>query len=124
MSDFATEVVQLLDRTDEIEIETMRRDGRPRRTTIWIVVADGTPYVRSVRGADGAWYRAVVREPAARLHAGGRAIDVRLVPATDDDSVRGVSEAITRKYQSRWAGPTASMLRPEVLPTTLRVEPA
>ena len=42
-------------------------------------------------------------------------------PSTE---VARVSAAIDHKYRSRWPGPTDSMLRPEVLGTTLRVDPA
>jgi hypothetical protein len=37
--------------------------------------------------------------------------------------VARVSAALERKYLERWPGPTASMLREETLPTTLRLEP-
>jgi hypothetical protein len=34
-----------------------------------------------------------------------------------------VSEACRRKYEHKWPKETAEMLRDEVLPTTLRLEP-
>ena len=33
-------------------------------------------------------------------------------------------ELLRQKYERRWPGPTASMLREETLPTTLRLTPA
>jgi hypothetical protein len=48
---------------------------------------------------------------------------VRAVPVDDPAEVERVSEALRRNY-ARWPGPLASMLRPETLPTTLRLEPA
>jgi hypothetical protein len=31
---------------------------------------------------------------------------------------------LRRKYEKRWPGPTASMLREDILPTTLQLTPA
>jgi hypothetical protein len=119
MSGFEAETLRLLDSTAEVEIETSRG-----RRTIWIVVDGDTAYIRSVRGAAGAWYRAVQRQPQAQLHVDSRTLAIRLIPVEDAAEVERVSLAIDRKYRSRWPGPTDSMLRPEVLGTTLRVDPA
>jgi hypothetical protein len=35
-----------------------------------------------------------------------------------------VSETIRSKYEDAWPGPTAGMVRPEVLPTTVKLSPA
>ena len=40
------------------------------------------------------------------------------------DRVRRGSDALKRKYEQRWPGPLASMLRDGVLSTTMRLEPA
>lgn len=78
--------------------------------------------MRSVRGPAGRWYRELVANPRGAVHLAGKRVAVRAVPATDDATVERVSEAIDRKYRERWAGPTAAMLRPETLPTTMRLE--
>ena len=123
--DFSSDTLRLLSDADEVQIETSRGSRpEPRRTTIWIVVDHDTVYVRSVRGSDGAWYRAIVKEPTARLVADGTLLDVRSTSVADAHEIERVSEAIRRKYNDRWPGPTAAMLRPEVLPTTLRLDPA
>jgi hypothetical protein len=119
VADFDAETLRLLDTTDEVDIETRRG-----RRTIWIVVDGDTPYIRSVRGPAGAWYRAVGRQPEAQLHIDGRTLAIRVVPVEDPSEVARVSAAIDRKYRARWPGPTDAMLRPEVLGTTLRVQPA
>ena len=48
---------------------------------------------------------------------------MRAVPVTDGVEIERVSEALRRKY-ARHRSSLASMLRPETLPTTLRLEPA
>ncbi len=121
---FPRDVLDRWAQTDEIDIETSRGGGTAvHRTTIWIVVDGDAAYVRSVRGPDGRWYRELTANPSGAVHAAGERVPVRAEPAPDAATVARVSAAIEHKYQSRWAGPTAAMLRPEVLPTTLRLLP-
>jgi hypothetical protein len=123
-SAFDPAVLALWDKTAEIEIETSRGDRAPvHRTTIWIVVDGTSAYVRSVRGPAGRWYRELSANPHGAVHVGGLRVLVHASPATDADTVTAVSAALTKKYESRWAGPTAAMLRPDTLQTTLRLEP-
>src|SRR5260370_9468918 len=123
-SSFNPAVLSEWNRTAEIEIETSRGDGAPvHRTTIWIVVDGPFAYVRSVRGPAGRWYRELTANPHGAVHADGQRVPVRAIPATDADTVARVSAAVSKKYASRWQGPTAAMLRPDTLPTTLRLEP-
>jgi hypothetical protein len=119
MAGFDPETLRALGAADEVDIQTARG-----RRTIWIVVDGDTAYIRSVRGTAGAWYRAVERDPRAQLHLDNRALPIRLTPVKNTSEVARVSAAIDHKYRSRWPGPTNSMLRPEVLGTTLRVDPA
>lgn len=106
----------------EVDVETMRPDGMPRRTTIWLVVDRDEVFVRSVRGERGYWYQAARESPEqVSLHVGGRTIPVRVVSATDEDTVDRCSRALQQKYSADPA--TRTMVRPNVLGTTLRIEP-
>ena len=107
----------------EVEIETRSADDpTSRRTVIWIVIDDGEVYLRSVRGAGGRWFRELAARRAAVLHVGRRAIPVRAVVVDADDAIARCSRALERKYAGDPALP--SMLREEVLATTVRLEPA
>jgi hypothetical protein len=108
--------------TEEIVIETARPGGPPHRTPIWIVVDGDDAFVRSVRGPRGRWYGEAVGDPAVTIHVGDRALPARALPATDASSVQRASDAYARKYGEDPAMP--SMLKPEILDTTLRLEPA
>jgi hypothetical protein len=111
-----------LDGIREVEIETRPAEAAPaHRATIWVVVEEGAAYVRSYRGAAGRWYRELTANPVAVLHVDGESIEVRALPARDPVSVERVSAGYRRKY----AGDPdlASMLRGEILYTTLRLEP-
>jgi hypothetical protein len=122
---FDTETLRLLDETREVKIETRRDSEAPEhRTIIWVVVVDGEVFVRSVRGPKGRWYREISTNPEGALHVGDERISVRATPAADDMSVNAVSDAIRSKYGRTSPGSTASMVRPDTLPTTLRLSPA
>ena len=118
MAEFTPADLDLLGRTAEVTLERGRR-----QTTIWVVVADGVVYIRSVRGEQSVWYQALRNGAEARLVAGSTAWPIGVTPVTHPADIARVSEAIRAKYEARWPGPTAAMLRPEVLATTLRVSP-
>jgi hypothetical protein len=122
---FDDEILRLLEETDEVRIETRRDPDSPEhRTIVWVVVVGGEVYVRSVRGHRGRWYREISSHPEGALHAEDRRIPVRATSATDEATLDAVSAAIRDKYEQSWPGPTAAMVRPEVLPTTLKLSPA
>jgi hypothetical protein len=112
----------LLGQAEEVRVETARRDGTPRRTITWIMVDGSNVYLRSVRGEQGAWYRALSSDARGRLLVDDETWPIRVELVTDPAEIERVSAAVRRKYERQWPGPTASMLEPATLPTTLRVE--
>lgn len=118
---FSPDELQLIDKTGQVHIET-RRGDRSHRTVIWVVVDDGEVFVRSVRGRLGKWYQRTLADPDVTLHVAGRGIPAKAVVVEDEDSIRRTSNALRRKYTP--GGSLDSMLRPEVLDTTLRLDPA
>ena len=122
MVSFDTRTLEVLDRAMEVEIETLRPDGMPRMTTIWLIVDHGEVFVRSWKGDRGYWYQGALDSPDdVTLHVAGRAIAVRVIPAIDHASIDRCSVALERKYAGDPSTP--SMVRPAVLGTTLRLEP-
>jgi hypothetical protein len=119
---FSPEDFDLLAQTAEVRIETSRPDGRRPRTIIWVMTDGDDVFVRSVRGDAGRWYQGALADPNVVVHAADRTIPARAIPATDDDSVARCSAAIVRKYHG--VPGEKSMLKPAVLGTTLRLEPA
>jgi hypothetical protein len=107
---------------EELELAVRRADGRPRNpVTIWVVRVGDDIYVRSWRGTDGSWYRAVRSVPEGRVRAGGVERNVRFVAAPDD-----VADAIDDAYRTKYARyPTyvEPMVRVEARATTLRLVP-
>lgn len=120
---FSGEDLAALTAAEEVRIETQAPDSSARRTIIWIVVDDGEVFVRSVRAERGRWYREARANPAVAIHVNGQRLPATAIPANDPDSIDRVSAALRAKY-ARWGGSLESMLVPETLATTLRLEPA
>ena len=120
MTGFAKDALDWLRTNKEVTIRTARHPDTP--VIIWVVVAsDDAVYVRSVKGLQGRWYRDLAADGRGTLQVRDQNIPVQAIPATDDGSVARASEAFLGKYQrSSYVG---SMVRAEVLPTTLRLEP-
>ena len=118
---FPKATVALLDRADEVDIETRSPKGTVHSVPIWIVVDGDDVFIRTYRGPTSRWYRELVAGPGA-LVVNGKRIPVRAVAAADTASVKRVSDGFRKKY--RKGSSLESMLVPAVLPTTLRLEPA
>ena len=85
------------------------------------IVADDLVFVRSVAGAKGRWYRDLAAGGPATLDIAGRRLPVQAMPATDAAAVERASGEYLRKYRP---SPYAeAMVKPEILATTLRLEP-
>lgn len=119
MGQFSADDQRQLAQTDEVHVAF--RQGQ--RIPIWIVVDGDSVYVRSVRGPAGKWYQALSDGKPLTLFGPASEWSISGQHVTDVAEITRVSEAISRKYQPRWPGPTAAMLRSEVLPTTMRVQP-
>lgn len=123
MTAFPPLVLEALRAKHEVRIETTSARGEPHRVTIWIVLVDEVPYVRSVRGAKGRWFRELMRGGEGAVHVGARRIPVRATRVTDVFENARVSDAIQQKYD-RPAASVRAMIRDDVLATTARLGPA
>jgi hypothetical protein len=119
MTNFDADTLRELHDLQEVAIRT---EKHPKSAVvIWVVVADEEVFVRSVRGGKGRWYRDLVAGGPATLEFAGRRLAVQAIPVSDPAAVARASDEYLRKYQP---SPYAqAMVRSEVLPTTLRLEP-
>ena len=119
MAKFDADTVRDLREVREVSIRTEKHPASA--LPIWVVVAHNEVFVRSARGPKGRWYRDLAAGGAATLEFGGRRLAVRTIPASEPAAVEAVSREYLRKYGP---GPYSEMMvKPEVLPTTLRLEP-
>ena len=119
MANFDADALRELREVREIAIRTEKHPNSA--VVIWVVVADNEVFVRSVYGAKGRWYRDLAAGGPATLEFSGRRLAVQAIPTTDPGAIAGASPEYLRKYQP---SPYAqAMVKSEVLPTTLRLEP-
>jgi len=119
MAKFDADTLRELRDFREVAIRTEKHPASA--VVIWVVAADDEVFVRSVRGGKGRWYRDLSTGGFATLEFTGRRLPVQAFPAAGADSIARASREFLRKYQS---SPYAqSIVRAEVLPTTLRLEP-
>ena len=118
---FEASDLALLREEQEIEIETSAAEEAPlHRAIIWVVVDDRERVlIRSYRGPAARWFREITAHPDGRVHAAGRALDVRAVPAADPDRVAACSDGLRSKYAGDPATPR--MLRDHLEATLERV---
>ena len=74
-----------------------------------------------VPGAKGRWYRDLAAGGPAVLEFGGRRLAVQAVPANDEAAIARASREYLRKYRS--SSYAQAMVKPDILSTTLRLEP-
>ena len=117
---FPKATVALLDRANEVDIETRSPKGTAHSVPIWVVVDGDDVFIRTYRGPTSRWYRELMAGPGA-LVLNGKRIPVRAVAAADSASVKRASDGYRKKY--RKGSSLDSMLVPSVLPTTVRLEP-
>ena len=119
MTNFDADTLRELRDVQEVAIRT---EKHPKSAVvIWVVVADDEVFVRSWRGAKGRWFRDLTAGGPATLEFTGRRLAVQAIPASDQAAVARASREFLRKYQR--STHAQEMVRSEILPTTLRLEP-
>lgn len=87
-----------LNTTDTVEVITRKADGDERVTPIWSVVSGGAPYLRSVEGAAGLWYRRAVARGWVAFEVGGARREADVEHIDDAATIAAVDEALRAKY--------------------------
>jgi hypothetical protein len=123
MTGWPTSELDTIADADELHVTTRRPDGSLRQwVPIWVVRIDDTIYVRSYRGAGGAWYRHAAHGRSGLIRVPGLQREVTFDPAAD-----GTADAIDTAYRVKYAhyGPTylTPMLADAARATTLQITP-
>jgi hypothetical protein len=108
--------------SDELEIASVRSDGRLRRpVTIWVVRVGDDVYVRSVNGRSASWLRRAQDRHEARIFVVGVTKDVRLVET--DDNANAIDAAYRTKYRRYATRIIDSIISPQAGAATLKLVP-
>jgi hypothetical protein len=119
MSKFDADTLRAL---RDVQEPTIRTDKHTKSAVvIWVVVDGDDVFVRSWLGTKGRWYKDLATGGPATLEFAGGRLAVHAIPASDGASVDRASREILRKY--RHSSHAQEMVRAEILPTTLRLEP-
>jgi len=80
---------------DTVTVVTADEDGARRETTVWLLVLDGRPYIRT---GGSTWGDNVDRDPEIRLRSGPKEFAVRAVPVRDPRMRARVTDGMREKY--------------------------
>jgi hypothetical protein len=120
MPGWTAEQLQIISRTDDLEISSRRGDGTlSPRITIWVVQVEDDIYFRSVAGPEASWFRAARNRAAGRVWSGGVEQDVRFEAAAD-----GLDDQIDDAYRAKFGADnpdTRNIIAPHTYATTTRV---
>ena len=107
---------------DELELTALRADGRTARPVpVWVVRVGERLYVRSWRGANGAWFRTARASHAAHIRAGGVEKDVELREV--EQQVNAAVDAAYRGKYGRYPSYVEPLVSPPARSTTLELVP-
>jgi hypothetical protein len=116
----STQDLERISGASEVVIET-RSGDRIFGTVIWVAIDQGDVFVRSVRGHAGRWFQRALADPEVTLRVGDTRFRFLAESAADDESVQRTSDGLSAKYPKGRS--LDAMLRPEVLDTTLLLQP-
>lgn len=106
---------------DAEEVAILTSASPERGVIIWVVVVGDAVFARSFRGPGAKWYAAAVADGQATLALDDQRWPVGVTLVADPAMIGEVSQAYLAKFV---ASPYAKeMVRPEILPTTLRLDP-
>jgi hypothetical protein len=92
-------------------------DGALRERTIWLLVLDGQPYIRT--GSTTTWGENVLRDSNIALKLGSARVALRATRVTDSALLERIQAAFAEKYG--FSDTLASLLRGD--PIVFRVTP-
>lgn len=112
MAAWTSDELDKIGTADELQIESLRRDGTLRKpVTIWVVRRGEDLYVRSVNGRESAWFRGTQDQGEGRIHAGGVDKDVTFVEPGNN-----VEAEIDAAFHTKYGHYDAQYVDPMVAP--------
>lgn len=109
--------------SDELKVASRRRDGSLRPyVTIWVVRVGDDLYVRSAYGPDNPWFVRARASGVGRIRAGGVDREVSF-EEPDANAHASIDAAYHAKYDRYGPRIVATVVGPQVVPTTFRLVP-
>jgi hypothetical protein len=123
MKQWASEDLEKIGTSEEIQLSSLRQDGTLRRpVTIWVVRLGNGLYVRAVNGRKGTWFRGTQVRHEGHIRAGRLEQDVGFMDA-DPALNEQIDEAYRSKYRRYSMRIINTILTPQARDSTLRLLP-
>lgn len=124
MSGWTPAELDRIERAEELDITSQRRDGSLRDpVTIWVVRDGDELYVRSMYGRAGAWFRGTQTRQQGRIRSGGVEKDVSFVIDTDPALNDRLDAAYRRKYRRYGDRIVGGVVNPASRDSTIKLVP-
>ena len=124
MATWTSDELRTVGAAEELELESLRRDGsRGRPVTIWVVRVGDDLYVRSWKGHAGAWFRAAQARHEGHVEAGGVRKDVTFVAETDENINDRIDDAYRTKYRRHGGRYVDPMVAAQARAATIKLVP-
>ena len=123
MATWISDELDKIEKAEELQIATLRRNGTLRKpVTIWVVRYGDELYVRSGYGDAAAWFRGTRVRREGHVRAGGVDKDVVFEEA-DPTLADQIDAAYRSKYRRHGAQYVEPMVAPEARSRTIKLVP-
>jgi hypothetical protein len=124
MTIWTNDELNKIEKTDELQIASLRDDGTLRSlVTIWVVRVEDDLYVRAVKGRSGPWYRGTQTRHEGHIQSGGVDKDVLFVEETDSAVNERIDAAYRKKYLRYPKEYVEACVTPEARAATIKLVP-
>jgi len=122
MTTWTSDELNKIERAEELQIASLRRDGTLRKSLpIWVVRVGDDLYVRSINGRTSAWFRGTQARHEGHIRAGGVDKDVTFVEESDPNINDQIDAAYRTKYRRYAASIINTVLSPEARSATIKL---
>ncbi len=124
MNTWTSDELNKIEKTDELNLASMRSDGTLRKpVTIWVVRVGDDLYIRCVNGRNGKWFLGTQTRHEGHISCGGVEKDVTFMDETDNKVNDQIDAAYRLKYRRYAANIVNSVLTPHTRLSTLKLVP-
>ena len=123
MSAWTSDELNRVEKAEELQISSLRKDGTLRKPVIiWVVRVGEDLYVRSVKGRGSAWFKGVQSLHEGQIRAVGVVKDVTFVEESDLTINDQIDTAYAIKYR-RYASIIPSINSPAARAASIKLVP-
>jgi hypothetical protein len=124
MAAWTSDELQKIEKADELNLASLRRDGTLRTPVImWVVRVGDDLCVRAVKGRTGPWFRGILTQHAGHISSGGVEKDVLFVEESNSATHERIDAAYREKYRRYPREYVDACITPEARAATIKLAP-